>query len=96
MGEMADYTNELFESEDLYFDDVMYIEEEDAYIGPGRYYKRDITCKFCGKPSLKWGSVAGHWILFESSNIHKCPKKSLPLEVLKELARLPNSKKNNE
>jgi len=90
MGEMADYTLELAESEELYFDNVMYDEELDSYIGHG--HKRPPTCKFCGKKNLAWGNIIDdknntRWFLHEQDgSIHDCPKNPLSVSLLKKIA----------
>jgi hypothetical protein len=87
MGEMADWTLEQWESDDHYFDNVMYLEESDSFIGPGygRGAKRP-TCKYCGKKNLRWHKLKELWLLYEGKGPHRCPKCPLPLGVLKALA----------
>lgn len=94
MGDIADYTLELCEGGDLYWDDVMYMEEFDSFIGPGHH--RPVTCRFCGKKNLAWGRIAERWVLCEDKGPHKCPKRSLPLEVLKEQARRTIEEQRNK
>jgi hypothetical protein len=55
-------------------------------------------CKYCGKQCFKWDVIANEWVLYEKHKIHKCPKHSLPLEVLKELVKqnMENLRKNKK
>lgn len=88
MGEYADWTLQQFESEDLYFDNVMYEEETDSYIGPSMGRRRELRCKFCGKSGLQWEKTLKRWIMCEADgSIHDCPKNPLSLKVLKEIAQ---------
>jgi len=102
MGEMADYTLELAESEELYFENLMYEEETDTYIGHG--HRRSPTCKYCGKKNLTWGTLVipdqrgnliNRWFLHETTGeIHDCPKNPLSVSLLKKIAaakRLPTT-----
>lgn len=87
MGDMADYTLEQLESTDLYWGNVMYIEEEGVYRGHGHKSPKKKTCKYCGNAELYWGLFYNMWLLCDNKGkIHNCPKHSLPLNVLKILA----------
>ena len=83
MGEMADWTLSQIE-DDLYFANVMYLEEHDSFIGPG--VRKHPICRFCGKKNLRWQRLGERWLLYEKKGPHKCPKHPLPLDVLKKLA----------
>ena len=73
---------------------LMYEEETDSFIP--RTPKVKPTCKYCEKFPLVWRKVLGKWYLHElDGKIHNCPNHSLPLEVLKELAK-KSTKKMNE
>jgi hypothetical protein len=85
MGDMADLTLEHFEGEDDYFNNVMYFEEHDSYIGPGRYRKNPM-CRYCGEQNLRWRKIENRWVLYEKKRPHICPKCPLPLDVLKKVA----------
>jgi dCMP deaminase len=87
MGDIADYYLEQAENSDLYFEDVMYIEETDSYIGHGRN-TTPLHCKFCNRGPLKWQSVGSKWIMHEmNGDPHNCPNHPLPLNVLKDLVK---------
>jgi hypothetical protein len=95
MGDIADWTLEQIE-DDLYFSNVMYLEEHDSYVGPGR--KRELQCKFCGKKNLHWRNIGGRWIMYENATsskkrgeIHDCPENPLTLQTLKHIMSLMKS-----
>lgn len=80
MGEMADYVLEgLSDIEyDAHgrpydgFDNVMYEEETDSYIGSG--HPRPQVCRYCGAAGLYWGEHETGWRLFRGSQLHSCPQ----------------------
>lgn len=85
MGDDADYALSCIEDE-LYFANVMYLEEHDSYIGPSGGAVKKPICRFCGKKNLRWEQIGERWFLFEKKAPHNCPKKPLSLEVLKKIA----------
>lgn len=85
MGDGADMLIEQMERDELYFANVMYLEETDSYLGHG--HKKSLYCKFCGKGPLQWKKTITRWIMCEKNgDLHDCPKNPLSLKVLKELA----------
>jgi len=95
MGDIADWTLEQMEDE-LYFSNVMYLEEFDSYKGHG--HRKELQCKFCGKKDLHWRNIQGRWMMYENSTpsgkggeIHDCPKNPLTLQTLKHIMSLMKS-----
>lgn len=79
MGEMADWTLEQLSDIEWGprgsydgFDDVMYDDETDCYIGPGRQSSK--SCRYCGKTGLTWGRNDDSWRLFDGGEVHSCPQ----------------------
>jgi dCMP deaminase len=86
MGDMADWTLDQIEN-DLYYSNVMYEEETDSFIGPGRR-KKLLKCSHCGKKPLSWKRIKNKWIIFElDGSVHLCNGYEPPLEILKEIAK---------
>ncbi len=75
MGDMADYTLEQLESEELYFDNCMIDEETGAYEFP--YSRSTKTCRFCGRKDLHWEMRKKKWRLCDGRGVHRCPVKPL-------------------
>lgn len=85
MGDGADMLIEQMERDELYFDNVMYLEEHDSYLGHG--HKKQLYCRFCKKGPLRWGRASDRWIMYEQDgNVHDCPENPLTLMTLKRLA----------
>ena len=87
MGEMADMLMDQIMCDDLYYDNVMYEEESDSYIGSGHRQRKPLYCRFCGQGPLLWDRTSNRWIMCENDgSIHDCPNYKLPIDVLKEFA----------
>ena len=85
MGDDADYTLSCIEDE-LYFANVMYLEEHDSYLGPRGGVIRSPMCNFCGMKNLRWEQISERWVLFDGKAPHNCPKKPMSLDMLKKIA----------
>lgn len=84
MGEMADLLIDSMFDEDEHglcgMDNLMYFEESNSFIGPGRI-KKGVTCRCCGTNNLFWYKEEnGKWRLHERYNLrlklgglHYCP-----------------------
>ena len=87
MGEMADLLTEHMENmDDLYFDNLMYEEESDAYYPPRQ--RRRTVCKYCKSTPLKWRQILGKWVLFDmNGDLHTCSNYLPSIEILQEIKR---------
>lgn len=94
MGEMADLLIEQMENmemDSLYFDNLMYEAESDAYYPPRS--RRQIICKYCKTTPLKWRRILGKWVLFDmNGDLHTCGNYLPPIEILQEIKRLKMDK----
>jgi len=95
MGDMADFTIEQMENDELYFSGAMYDDATNSFVGHG--HRKPLYCKFCNKGPLEWKLTSKRWIMCESDgNIHDCPVNPPSIEIHKEYLKNMKQNKTNE